>query len=158
MSIFDMKVYGVRSEEELAALDIQKLWYETRQKIEGIDYSECMDGFQYVHTTHLASGMDVGYYAYLWYVPKTRTSPNPNYRKCDSRLANESSCSTMAQDIFLSKFADDPMNKAVWEKYRREILQYGGSHPDLLKMVEDFLGRPTNPDALVEGLARADAA
>ena len=63
----------------------------------------------------------------------------------------------MAQDVFLSTFAEDPFQKDKWEKYRREILQNGGSQQDLFQMLERFLGRPPNMNALVEGLKRADS-
>ena len=63
----------------------------------------------------------------------------------------------MAQDVFLSVFAEGPFQMDKWEKYRREILQNGGGQQDLFQMLERFLGRPPNMNALVEGLRRADS-
>lgn len=54
-------------------------------------------------------------------------------------------------------FGHDTRNWSAWAKYRREVLEQGGSHEEPLKMLEHFLGRPPSLDALVEGLARADA-
>lgn len=68
VSIFDLKVHGLNPQQEIADLDIQKLWYDTREEIEGMDFSECRDGFEFATYPHLIEGMDAGYYAYLWYV------------------------------------------------------------------------------------------
>lgn len=62
------------------------------------------------------------------------------------------SCTAMAQDVFLSIFSDDPFNTDVWDKYRRGILECGGSPKDLLRTLENFLGRPPNMNALAESL------
>lgn len=63
----------------------------------------------------------------------------------------------MAQDVFLSVFTEGPFQMDKWGKYRREILQNGGGQQDLFQMLERFLGRPPNMNALVEGLRRADS-
>lgn len=60
----------------------------------------------------------------------------------------------MAQDLFLSRFAPDPHNIDVWDRYRRGILEYGGSPPRLLDLLESFLGRSPNMNALGEGLGK----
>lgn len=73
------------------------------------------------------------------------------------KFLTKSSCTALAQDLFHSVFAKDPRNRNTWDKYRHEVLEYGGSHEDMLKMLEDFMGRPPNLDALVEGLSQADA-
>ncbi|KAE9372644.1 metallopeptidase MepB [Stipitochalara longipes BDJ] len=130
-SIFDMKVHSLTTEQDAAKLNSQKLWYAIREEIEGMDFSDCEDGFQFVSFTHLVAGYDAGYYAYL----------------C---------CTALAQDLFQSIFAKDPWDRDSWNRYRHEILEHGGSHEDNLKMLEAFLGRPPNLDALVEGLADAD--
>lgn len=49
-------------------------------------------------------------------------------------------------------FKNDPTDKEAWSRYRKGILEYGGSHGNELKMLEDFLGRRTNPDALLDSL------
>ncbi|RAL00758.1 M3 family metallopeptidase [Aspergillus ibericus CBS 121593] len=129
ISIFDMQIHSLRTEEQIANLDVQKLWYDILEETEGMDITECRDGFAFGTFTHLTAGYDVCYYAYL----------------C---------CTAMAQDLFLTVFANDPYNKESWERYRRGILEQGGSQSDLLQMLEDCLGRAPNMNALVEGLAR----
>jgi metallopeptidase MepB len=61
----------------------------------------------------------------------------------------------VAQDLFLSVFARDPYNRDTWDKYRPGVLEHGGSQQTLLRMLEDFLGRPPNMNALVEDLMRS---
>lgn len=62
-----MKVHSLSSQQEVADLDIQKLWYDTREEIEGMDFSECKLGFHFAtFGTHLTADYDVGYYSYLW--------------------------------------------------------------------------------------------
>lgn len=75
--------------------------------------------------------------------------------KVSGNNADRVSCTAMAQDVFLSVFSEDPFNTGVWDKYRRGILECGGSPKDLLRTLEDFLGRPPNMNALAESLARA---
>ncbi|PYI10955.1 peptidase family M3 [Aspergillus sclerotiicarbonarius CBS 121057] len=129
ISIFDMQIHSLRTEKQIADLDVRKLWYDIREEIEGMDFSECRKGFAFGTFTHLTAGYDVCYYAYL----------------C---------CTAMAQDLFLSVFASDPYNTDSWARYRRGILEQGGSQPDLLQMLEDILGRAPNMNALAEALAR----
>jgi thimet oligopeptidase len=57
----------------------------------------------------------------------------------------------IARDL-LSAFGDDLMNAEVAGRYRREILERGGSR-DASEMVEAFLGRPYSFDAYAEWLA-----
>jgi metallopeptidase MepB len=65
------------------------------------------------------------------------------------------SCTAIAQDIMQTYFANDPYDKEAWAKYRREVLEYGGSHANELEMLTKFLGRPPNMNAVVVTLAEA---
>ncbi|KAJ6011132.1 peptidase family M3 [Penicillium sp. IBT 35674x] len=130
ISIFDLQVHSLSTESDIADLNIQKMWYHLREEIEGMDFSECSDGFAFGTFTHLTAGYDVCYYSYL----------------C---------CTAMAQDVFQSTFSEDPFNTNVWDKYRRGILECGGSPKDLLRTLENFLGRPPNMNALAESMTRA---
>jgi metallopeptidase MepB len=56
-----------------------------------------------------------------------------------------------ADDIFNTAFKQDPMNAEVGLKYRRTILEKGGSENGL-KIMEDFLGRRPNPEAFYKAL------
>jgi thimet oligopeptidase len=75
---------------------------------------------------HIMGGYDAGYYGYLW-----------------SRV--------YAQDIFTRFQKEGLENPAVGMAYRKDILEPGATiEPDVL--VQNFLGRPVNPDAFYEDL------
>lgn len=67
--MFDLQVHSISTESEIARLDVQKLFYDIREEIEGMDFSECKSGFEFATFEHLISDYDVCYYGYLWYVP-----------------------------------------------------------------------------------------
>jgi metallopeptidase MepB len=64
------------------------------------------------------------------------------------------SCNAFAQEVFLAAFADDPRSQEVWQRYRKGILEHGGSQPDMTKMLAAFLGRVPDFDALTKSMAR----
>ena len=65
------------------------------------------------------------------------------------------SCTAITQDIVETYFTHDPYDTEIWAKYRREVLEYGGSHANELEMLTRFLRRPPNMNALVQTLSRA---
>ena len=67
-------------------------------------------------------------------------------------LTDIHSATSFAQDIFASIFEADPKSQDAWNSYREGILGYGGSHGNEMKMLEDLLGRPPNPKALLNSL------
>ncbi|EAW10350.1 uncharacterized protein ACLA_048190 [Aspergillus clavatus NRRL 1] len=64
-SIFDLQIHSLSTDKEIADLDLQKLWYDLREEIEGMNFSECRNGFAFGTFGHLTAGYDVCYYAYL---------------------------------------------------------------------------------------------
>jgi len=55
-----------------------------------------------------------------------------------------SSAAVFAADIYENTFIENPRSQPAWEKYRRGILEYGGSR-DEMEMLEEFLGhRPSS--------------
>lgn len=64
-----------------------------------------------------------------------------------------SSCAAFAQDAYLSEFKPNMRDKNTWKRFHDKILVYGGSHLDQLQMLEGFLGREPNFQALVESLS-----
>ncbi|ETS77746.1 hypothetical protein PFICI_09808 [Pestalotiopsis fici W106-1] len=130
VSLFDMKLHSMASPEEAELLDARKLWYGYREELEAKSFEDVKGGgSDYTTFAHLVSGYDVGYYGYLV-------------------------CEAFAQDIWHSQFAKNPWDRDTWNRYRRKFLEYGGAHPDKLKMLEDFLGRKPNVGALVESLVQ----
>ena len=66
VSIFDMAVHSPKSHAEIESMDIQKLWYDIREEVEGLDMSEArLEGHSHVTFSHLLAGYDAGYYGYL---------------------------------------------------------------------------------------------
>lgn len=66
VSLFDMKVHGPKSHAEIETLNIQKVWYDIREEVEGLDMSEArLQGHHYALVSHLLHGYDAGYYGYL---------------------------------------------------------------------------------------------
>jgi metallopeptidase MepB len=65
-SIFDVQIHSLSTEDDIADLNIQKMWYDLREEIEGMDFSECRIGYAFGTFTHLTAGYDMCYYSYLW--------------------------------------------------------------------------------------------
>lgn len=67
ISLFDLAIHTPTSAQEAEALDVRKLWYDIRSRIEGFDFTEVRDvGSELVAFTHLLGGYDMAYYSYLW--------------------------------------------------------------------------------------------
>jgi metallopeptidase MepB len=66
VSIFDLKIHNPATHEDIVNLNFQKLWYDIREEIEGIDFTQSREnGHEHVTFGHLLSGYDMGYYGYL---------------------------------------------------------------------------------------------
>ncbi|KAM0665108.1 hypothetical protein ACQRIU_005369 [Beauveria bassiana] len=132
ISLFDLAIHSAGSAEEAESINVQKLWYDIRERTEGFDFTKVREtGSDLVAFAHLLGGYDMAYYSYL----------------C---------CSSFAQDLFQSLFAVDPTNTNAWERYRQMVLQPGAEHPDLLKLLEKVLGHAPNATALTNVLENAD--
>ena len=75
---------------------------------------------------HLIGGYDAGYYGYL-------------------------SSQVYSADMFHSEFAKDPMNGSVGRRYRKEILEKGGSR-DEMESLKAFLGREPSSEPFYKEL------
>ncbi|KAI4596305.1 hypothetical protein KJ359_005434 [Pestalotiopsis sp. 9143b] len=129
--LFDFKIHNLSGDQALSDLDIRKIWYDTREELEGMDFSLCKEqGADMVSFNHLTAGLDSGYYAYL-------------------------TCSAFAQDVFQTAFARDPRDRDRWDRYRHEVLEHGGSNPDALGALGRFLGHRPNSGALIEAIKQA---
>jgi metallopeptidase MepB len=128
VSLFDMHVHNPPSLEALLSLDAATLFQDLEEEMSHFREPDGVGtGNSHVQFNHLLHGYSAGYYSYLW-------------------------GSVYAADVFDMAFAQNPRDKAMWERYRRIILEPGGSS-DELKMVENFLGRPVNPEALLRRLS-----
>lgn len=86
-------------------------------------------GNAHLITDHFITGYDAGYYGYLF-------------------------SEVFSADMFYAAFKDDPMNKAQGRRYRRIILERGGTM-DEMQYLTEFLDRAPNPKAFFQdrGLA-----
>jgi metallopeptidase MepB len=66
-------------------------------------------------------------------------------------VLNNSSAQIFAADFYETAFADNPQSRQTWNRYRKVILEAGGSRNEL-KMMEEFLGHSPRLDALVRSL------
>ncbi|KXS96036.1 hypothetical protein AC578_2277 [Pseudocercospora eumusae] len=129
-SIFDMTIHQPKTAEEAAMMDTTFLWNSLSREMFGFDRPEeegenCQTYGQATFGS-LFQGYDAGYYAYL-------------------------SSQVYAKDQFVSAFKEDPMNARQGLRYRREILEKGGSE-DEMDMLVRFLGRPPRTDAFYDHL------
>lgn len=67
-----------------------------------------------------------------------------------TKLTNDSA-NVFAEEMFQENFAKDHTSQAAWDKFRRGILEYGGSRNER-EVLEEFLGRPPTTDALLRNL------
>ncbi len=127
VAVFDMRIHNPQSYEEIQNLDITRLYNDLVEEFTYIrNPNPGSRGHPHVHFGHLLSGYDAGYYAYIWAL-------------------------VFGADVFETKFAQDPRNRNVWERYRRTILEPGGSR-DEMNLVEEFLGRSLSPEPLLRRL------
>ncbi|KAG6362310.1 hypothetical protein INS49_010540 [Diaporthe citri] len=126
-SAFDMIIHNPTTREDLLQLDGTKLYSSIKE-----DYTLLRNpdpttwGPAHCHFGHLMSGYDAGYFSYL-------------------------SAQIFAADFYETAFATNPRSQQTWDRYRRLVLEPGGSR-DGLKMMEDFLGHSPTPDDLVRAL------
>lgn len=66
-------------------------------------------------------------------------------------MADLRSAQAFAADFFEANFAKDPRDPEAWERYRRGILEHGGSKGEM-EIMRAFLGREPGSDALLRSL------
>ncbi|RBR07858.1 hypothetical protein FVER53590_08304 [Fusarium verticillioides] len=131
ISLFDLDIHSVRSQEEAESLALGDRFYRLREECESLDFGHLKQtGHWYGAIPHFVGGYDVGYYSYLL-------------------------CTAFAQDIYQSIFQDDPWDRPKWQRFRFKVLQYGGGQPDMMGLLRDFLGRPPSENAFIETLKKA---
>ncbi|GAA6035656.1 hypothetical protein JCM8097_004955 [Rhodosporidiobolus ruineniae] len=121
---YDMLLHT--SAHNLSADEMSKLWCDLREKTSLVTIGEGevvggQSGF-----AHIAGGYSAGYYGYLW-------------------------SQVFSADMFASVFAKDPMSAEAGDRYRRKILEVGGSRDEMDSLV-DFLGRKPTNDAFLKSL------
>ena len=122
---YDLAVHSPQSHEELQQLDVQKLYNSLRHEITMVDGpdNDYTWGNNHAKFSHLWGKYDAGYYGYI--------------------LA-----SAISSDMHQA-FAKDPLNAVEGTRYRKQVLEPGGSLPEM-SLLENFLGRRPNYKAWVD--------
>ncbi|OAR00709.1 hypothetical protein LLEC1_00240 [Akanthomyces lecanii] len=126
-ALFDMLIHSGKSQEHVKAMNCAKIWNELRTELTGLQGPAEL-GMEWGHghliIDHFITGYDAGYYGYLF-------------------------SEVFSADMFCSAFKLDPMSRAQGRRYRRTILERGGTM-DELKYLTEFLGREPIPKAFFE--------
>ncbi|KAK6502136.1 hypothetical protein TWF506_002736 [Arthrobotrys conoides] len=124
--IFDMRVHELNLPQD-EGIDSSATYNNLRSEIAGLD-GPTDPRFGQGQTTfgHLMGGYDAGYYGYLWSL-------------------------VFASDMYFTGFKKDPMDPKNGRRYRREVLEKGGSR-DEMESLKAFLGREPNSEAFFKEL------
>ncbi|RDA95088.1 hypothetical protein CP533_2094 [Ophiocordyceps camponoti-saundersi (nom. inval.)] len=124
VSVFDMTIHSPPTHEAALKIVPEVLWNQLRRDILDIQVPKDFDpnwSKGYASIGHLYSGYDTVAYSYLWSV-------------------------AYADDMFSSAFAKDPFSGDEGRRYRKTVLEPGGSR-DLKKLLVEFLGREPDTKA-----------
>lgn len=132
--IFDMTVHEPVSHAAIEQMRISATYNQLRKQITLTDGPETLGlGDEWAHGEatfgHLIGGYDAGYYGYL-------------------------SSQVYSTDMFYTVFKDNPMDPAAGRRYRRTVLEKGGSRDEMASLVE-FLGREPETDAFYKDMGLA---
>ncbi|KAJ5738646.1 thimet oligopeptidase, partial [Penicillium malachiteum] len=127
-SKFDMQIHNPDAHDDIEAMDISGAYFSLLENTTGLGGPG--NGYDWGHghatTSHYVWGQEACYYSYLY----TRT---------------------LAADIWSSCFKGSPVSQEAAMKYRRRILDHGGSKNEH-KAVEEFLRRAPTSDAYLRDL------
>ncbi|KAF3922778.1 Saccharolysin [Arthrobotrys entomopaga] len=127
--IFDMRVHELNMPAD-EDLDSSVTYNQLRSEIAGLDGpSDPKFGQGQTTFGHLMGGYDAGYYGYLYSL-------------------------VFASDMYYTGFKENPMNPENGRRYRKEVLEKGGSR-DEMESLKAFLGREPNSKAFFEELGIA---
>ncbi|KAF8858575.1 thimet oligopeptidase [Acephala macrosclerotiorum] len=119
IATFDMAIHSPASCSEAESLNLSKLWNRLMKEVALMDGLEEEEGWEWGYGPSrlgaIVRGYDSGYYAY----PLGKA---------------------YAQDVFTEMFERDPMSREVGMRYRKVVLEKGGSRCGM-ELLEEFLGR-----------------
>ncbi|KAM4060343.1 peptidase family M3 domain-containing protein [Hirsutella rhossiliensis] len=129
--LFDMTVHTPKNHDDIKKMHVGRLWNQLRHDISGIkgpeDQGQGLEwGNRYATIGHYIGGYDAGYYGYLW-------------------------SEVFSADMFHSFFEKDPMDGKEGRRYRRTVLERGGSM-DEMEFLKEFLGREPSSAAFYKEL------
>ncbi|PNY24215.1 Saccharolysin [Tolypocladium capitatum] len=129
--LFDMAIHTPRSHDDIEGMHVGRLWNQLRHDISGVkgpeDQGEGLEwGNRYANIGHYIGGYDAGYYGYLY-------------------------SEVFSTDMFHSFFKKNPMDGNEGRRYRRTVLERGGSM-DELEFLKEFLGREPSTEPFYQEL------
>ncbi|KAI0395857.1 hypothetical protein F5Y17DRAFT_168526 [Xylariaceae sp. FL0594] len=132
MTLFDLAVHSsvtvVPSEGSDAIINVQEIY--ARHSELGNNIKSAGDEYGYASYRHLFSGSDALMYGYIW-------------------------SKVLAMDMFETLFRHNPLDDAVGRRYRRLLLEKGGS-VDEMQLVTQVLGRSPSSEAFYRSLGLYD--
>ncbi|PVH73086.1 metallopeptidase MepB [Cadophora sp. DSE1049] len=128
LAMFDMKIHHSESQESLENIDLVMEYNEMIREYQMVDISEQRSEWSSFFTAigHLMDEYDAGYYSYLF-------------------------SQVYSTDMFYTGFKRDIVNKNEGRRYRRFVLEKGGSQ-DNKRSLKDYLGRDPSTKAFYEDL------
>ncbi|WYZ34033.1 hypothetical protein EsH8_I_000309 [Colletotrichum jinshuiense] len=134
IGVFDMAAHQPTSQEAVQETNFTALWNTLRREIVPTDDPSVLGegdewGHGYTNIGHLMNEYDAGFYGYYF-------------------------SKVYAQDIFSTVFEADPMSPEAGRRYRYDVLEKGGSQPEM-KTLTDFLGREARVEPFHEDLGLA---
>ncbi|EOA83974.1 uncharacterized protein SETTUDRAFT_180106 [Exserohilum turcica Et28A] len=143
---FDMAVHEPASHEELKKMDITEKYNSLRREISLLKGPEALEGDKkgdwhwgngQATFGHLIGGYDAG---------MTHADHGSYYGYLSSQV--------YSTDMFYTVFKSDPMNPKEGRRYRRTVLERGGSVEEMV-ILEEFLGRKPQTEAFYQELGIA---
>ncbi|KAH7248622.1 peptidase family M3-domain-containing protein [Fusarium redolens] len=124
---FDMTAHHPKSHTELLNMDFTKVFNDLLEQLWLVRAPLPEDqGYPHADLGHLVSGYDAGYYSYL-------------------------SAHVFAEELFESTFLEDPRSVSAWDRYRKGILEFGGSR-DELELLQEYLGHSPTAEPLLHDI------
>ncbi|KAH7386589.1 metallopeptidase MepB [Cadophora sp. MPI-SDFR-AT-0126] len=122
LAMFDMKIHHSESRKNLENMDLVKEYNELIKEYQMFDISDKSNEWSsfFASIGHLMTEYDAGYYSYLLQVYST--------------------------DMFYTRFKGNVLNKKEGRRYRRLVLEKGGSG-DHKRSLRGYLGRDPSTDA-----------
>ncbi|TQV99008.1 hypothetical protein V2A60_007299 [Cordyceps javanica] len=124
--MFDYKVHTFATHDDAKAADCTLICNQLIHDVSGMKGPEHLGmgmdwGCNYLTFDHVLSGYDAGMYAYRW-------------------------SEVVSADMYYSQFKQDPLSREQGQRYRRMIMEHGGSR-DFMESLTEFLGRAPNAEA-----------
>ncbi|KAJ5153222.1 uncharacterized protein N7482_009700 [Penicillium canariense] len=119
-SKFDLEIHCPASHRAVKSTDIGEIYNSLLQRktlLQGPE-NDCQWGHGYATTPHYIWGQEANYYSYLY-----------------TRI--------LAANMWWSNFHSNPMSQEAGLKYRKMILEHGGSQDEHMALVEFLGGEPT---------------